>query len=284
MRRVLFFLSLSEERTLSDYLAAPVVIGCPLLAFGFYFTTLNYGLGVALAVTGLGRYALTRWRWSSAAGAVACFAIAMGIYQSTLLLLPVLFGFYLVVQVIAVPRLRVGLLLRRSGVFLAVVLAPWGLYELITTATLRVYHVPHSMEYLQGYVRWPTDSFQWWRTIGKTLALGKAYYTGNESYYLYELWIVAVLFWAGLAITVVQLLAAPQSIAVKVVGVLALAGSMCAPLLLHIANAGYMPPRTVLGVPFVLAGLVFAASFNRKGGSGSRWACWCWHASSSLPS
>ena len=31
---------------------------------------------------------------------------------------------------------------------------------------------------------------------------------------------------------------------------------------MHLLNAGYMPPRTVLGVPFVLAGLVFSASFN----------------------
>ena len=47
---VLFFLlSLSEQRTSSDYLAAPLAIGCPLLAFGFYFTALSYGLGVALA-------------------------------------------------------------------------------------------------------------------------------------------------------------------------------------------------------------------------------------------
>ena len=259
-----FFLSLSQERTLSDYLAAPVVIGCPLLAFGFYFTTLSYGLGVALAATGAGQYAVTRWRWSSAAWAIACFAIAIGIYQSTVLLMPVLFGFYVVVQIIAVPHLRVGLLLRRCGVFLAVMLAACGLYQLITTATLLAYHVPHSMEYVQGYVHWPTDSFQWWMTIDKTLAMGKAYYTGNESFYLYELRIVAVLFWAGLAITVLQLLAAPQSIPVKVVGMLALAGSMCAPLLMHLTNAGYMPPRTVLGVPFVLAGLVFAASFNHR--------------------
>jgi hypothetical protein len=90
---VLFFLlSLSGQRTPSDYLAAPLAIGCPLLAFGFYFTTLNYGLGVALAVAGAGLYALTRWRWSTAVWAIACFAFAIGIYQATALLIPVLFG------------------------------------------------------------------------------------------------------------------------------------------------------------------------------------------------
>jgi len=76
-----------------------------LLAFGFYFTTLSYGLGVAVAATGVGLYAATRWRWSSAAWAVACFAIAIGIYQSTLLLMPVLFGFYLVVQMVGAGKL-----------------------------------------------------------------------------------------------------------------------------------------------------------------------------------
>jgi len=257
-----FFLSLSGERTLSDYLAAPLAIACPLLAFGFYFTTLSYGLGVAVAATGAGLYAVTRWRWGSAAWAVACFAIAIGIYQSTLLLMPVLFGFYLVVQIISVPRLSVDLLLRRVGAFLAVVLAACALYELIRIATLHAYHVPRAMEYLQGYLNWPTDRSSWGTTIRKTLATGKAYYTGGEAYYLDELRIVAVLFWLTLAVTVAQLVAAPQSISVKIVGLLALGGSLCAPLLMHLLNDGYMPPRTVLGVPFVLAGLVFAASFN----------------------
>ena len=176
--------------------------------------------------------------------------------------MPVLFGFYLVVQIIAVPRLSVDLLLRRVGAFLAVVLAACVLYELIRIATLHAYHVPRAMEYLQGYLNWPTDRASWWTTIRKTLATGKAYYTGGEAYYLDELRIVAVLFWLTLAVTVAQLVAAPQSISVKTVGLLALGGSLCAPLLMHLLNDGYMPPRTVLGVPFVLAGLVFAASFN----------------------
>ena len=113
---VLFFLlSLSRQRTLSDYLAAPMAIGCPLLAFGFYFTTLSYGLGAALAAAGAGQYALTRWRWSSAAWAVACFAVAIGTYQSTLFVMPVLFGFYLIAQIIAFPHLSAGMLLLGVG-------------------------------------------------------------------------------------------------------------------------------------------------------------------------
>ncbi len=260
---VLFFLlSLSEQRTPSDYLAAPLVIGCPLLAFGFYFTTLNYGLGIAIALGGAGLYALTRWRWNSAAWAIACFAIAIGIYQSTILLMLVLFGIYLVVQVIAVPHVTVEWLLRRLGVFCAVMLVAYGLYELIKTATLHAYNVPYAKDYLEGYLKWTTDPSYWLRTIGRALKSAKSYYTGHENYYLYELRILAVLFWIVLIVTVVQLMAAPQSGAVKIIGLLALTASLCAPVLMHLLNAGYMPPRTVLGVPFVLAGLVFSASFN----------------------
>ena len=260
---VLFFLlSLSGQRTPSDYLAAPIVIGCPLLAFGFYFTTLNYGLGIALALSGAGLYALTRWRRSSAAWAIACFAIAIGIYQSTILLMLASFGIYLVVQVIAVPHVRARWLLHRLAVFCAVMLAAYGLYELIRTAALHAYNIPSAKDYLEGYLNWTSDPSYWWRTIGRALKSAKSYYTGHENFYLYDLRIVAVLFWIVLVVTIVQLVAAPQSVAVRIIGLLALTVSLFAPVLLHLLNAGYMPPRTVLGVPFVFAGLVFAASFN----------------------
>jgi len=257
-----FLLSLSGQRTPSDYLAAPMAIGCPLLAFSFYFTTLNYGLGVALAVVGAGFFALTRWRWSSAVWAIACFAFAIGIYQATLLLMPVFFGFYLVVLIITDSRLSFRWLLLRIGAFCAVMLLAYGLYELIGAVALRAYNLRYAKEYLEGYLNWTTDPSYWSTTIGRTVAIGKAYYMGGADYYLYPLRILAALFYIALAVTVVQLLTASQSVAVKIVGLLALAGSLCAPLSMHLLNAGYMPPRTVLGVPFVLAGLVFSASFK----------------------
>jgi len=260
---VLFFLlSLSEQRTVADYLAAPIVLACPLLAFSFYFTTLSYGLGVALAAVGAGHYALTRWRWSYAAWASACFAIAIGIYQSTLLLTPVLFGFYLVAQIVSVPKLSGGLLLRRLGAFCAVTLAACGLYELINVATLHAYDAPYAHAYLQSYLGWTGEPSYWEATIRRTFKAAKAYYTGSSDYYLYELRIVAVLFWMSLVLTIVRLVVAHQSTGVKAIGVLALAGGLSAPLVLHLANGGYMPPRTVVGAPFVLAGLVFCTTIR----------------------
>ena len=262
---VLFLLlSLSGQRTLSDYLAAPLAIGCPMLAFGFYFTTLGYGLGVAVAAAGAGQYALTRWRWSAAAWAIPCFAVAIGIYQSTLLLMPVLFGFYLIAQIIATPHLTAGVLLRRLGLFCAVLLAACAAYEAMKTITLHVYRVPYAKEYLQGYLNWTAQLPYWKATIAKTVSAGKAYYTGDEAYYLYELRVLAVLFWLALAVTAARVVAAPQPTAVKIIGFIALVGSLGAPLLMHLVNAGFMPPRTVLGVPFVLAGLVFCASLDNS--------------------
>jgi hypothetical protein len=260
---VLFFLlSLSEQRTSSDYLAAPLVLVCPLLAYSFYFTTLNYGLGVALALVGAGHYAMTRWRWSSAALAASCFAIAIGIYQVTLLLIPAMFGFYIVAQVVSVPRLDTALLLRRFCVFCAVTLAACGMYEAMKVAMLHAYDVAYAQEYMQGYLTWTADPTYWSTAIRKTIVAGRAYYTGGDGYYLYKLRIVAVLFWIVLVLMVVRLLVAPQSTAVKVIGVLALVGSLCAPLLMHLANGGHMPPRTALGVPFVLGGLVFCVTLH----------------------
>ena len=177
-----FFLSLVRANARSPIiLRRQLAIGCPLLAFGFYFTTLSYGLGVALAATGAGHYAVTRWRWSSAAWAIACFAIAIGIYQSTVLLMPVLFGFYLVVQIIAVPHLRVGLLLRRCGVFLAVMLAACGLYR--TDHDRDFARVPRaSCDGVPARLSQLADgsASNGGRRSTRPSRCGKAYYTGNE--------------------------------------------------------------------------------------------------------
>ena len=260
---VLFFVrSLSDQSTVADYLAAPLVIACPILAFGFYFTTLNYGLGVAIAAIGAGHYALTRWRWSGAALASGLFAFAIGIYQAALLLIPVLFGFYLVAQAISVPHLDGKLLFRRFCVFCAVALAACGIYESMKLVTLHAYDVPYAQEYMGGYVNWRADPAYWSATLRKTLDAARAYYTGSEDYYLYKLRIVAVLFWTVLVLTVLRLLVTQQSASVKIIGVLALAGSLCAPLVMHLVNGGQMPPRAMLGVPFVLGGLVFCTTVH----------------------
>ena len=88
---VMFFLVSLSGSAPVDYLAAPMAIGCPL-AFGFYFTTLSYGLGAALAAAGAGQYALTRWRWSSAPWAIACLRSPLASSVDALVM-PVLFGF-----------------------------------------------------------------------------------------------------------------------------------------------------------------------------------------------
>ena len=257
-----FMLSLSGQRTLSHYLAAPLAVACPLLAFGFYFTTLNYGLGVALGAVGAGHYSLTRWRRSFATVAIVCFAFAIGIYQATLLVIPVLFGFYLVARIIAIPHVDARLLLRYIGVFVVVTLAACGLYELMKLATVRAYGVTYADEYLQGYLKWRTDASYWEATIRNTIFTGRAYYTGNADYYVYKLGVLGALFWIALSLTVVRLVAAPQSAFVKTLGLLALVVALSAPLLLHLLNGGHMPPRTAVGVPFVLAGMVFCATFQ----------------------
>lgn len=259
-----YLLSLSDHRGVRDILAAPLAIACPLLAFAFYFNTLGYGLGIAFALVGGGFYALTRWSMISAIAAAFFFAVAIGIYQSALLLIPVLLGFYIVAKVISVPDVSLKTLLRHLLIFFLVLLVSYCLYEAIKFATLNIYRLPYDQEYLQGYLHFRMDKDYLLQVVPATMAAAMNYYTGSEKYYFYSMGALAGIFYLALLVTALQILIARQVWAVKLIALLALAGALSAPLMMHLLNAGDMPPRTMLGVPFVLSGLVFAAVSNNS--------------------
>lgn len=259
-----YLISLSDHRGLRDILAAPLLVACPLLAFAFYFNTLGYGLGIAFALVGGGFYTLTRWSVVSALAAIVFFAVAIGIYQSVLLLIPVLLGFYIVVRVISVPDVLLKTLLRHLLIFFLVLLAAYCLYEAIKSLTLHIYRLPYDQGYLQGYLHFRLDKDYLFQVVPVTMSAAMDYYTGSAKYYFYSMDALAGLFYLALLVTVLQILIVRQAWSVKLIALLALAGALSSPLMMHLLNSGDMPPRTMLGVPFVLSGLVFAALSNNS--------------------
>lgn len=261
---VFFVHTLSRSRGVADYLAAPIAIACPVIYFAFYFTTLGYGVGIAFAVTGFGMYMLTRWTWFGALVAAACFCFGISIYQAVLPLLAVIFCLYLVSSVIGGEKVTIGLFIKRTAIFLAVLVVAYVLYEIIKRLALRYLHVAFDTGYISGFVSYKPTREYFVSALMKTLSVSVDYYTGGQQYYLYELIALKVLFFLTLGVSTFRILSADNPWLVRVLAMLALGAAIVAPMMMHMMNGGYMPPRTVLGVPQVLAGLVFFTMCSRS--------------------
>lgn len=256
--------TLSSSRGAADYLAAPIAITCPIVYFAFYFTTLGYGVGIAFAVTGFGMYMLTRWTWFGALVAAACFCFGISIYQAVLPLLAAVFGLYLVSSVIGGEKVTVLAFIKRVAVFLAVMVLAYVMYEIIKRLSLRYLQVAFDTGYISGFVAYQPTLKYFVETLIKTYPIALAYYTGGQQYYLYNLIALKALFCLTLVVSVFRILSADNPWLVRILALFALGAAILAPMMMHIMNNGYMPPRTVLGVPQVLAGLVFFTMCSRS--------------------
>ena len=261
----LFFVqTLSPSRGVADYIAAPIAIACPVIYFAFYFTTLGYGIGVALAVTGFGMYMLTRWTWSGAIIAAICFCFGVGVYQAVLPLIVSIFCLYLVSVIIEGQPLTLGNFFKRNMIFLAVMLLSYFLYELVNRASLAYLDISFDSGYISGFLNYQFTVEYFLTALTNTFPIALHYYTGGSQYYLYDLISLKILFYLVLTVSIVRILFAGQSWAVRILAILALIAALVAPMLMHLLNNGYMPPRTVLGVPQVLAGMVFFSMTSRS--------------------
>ena len=261
----LFFVqTLSPIRGIADYLAAPIAIACPVIYFAFYFTTLGYGVGIAFAVTGYGMYMLTRWKWSGAIIAAFCFCFGMGIYQAVLPLIAVIFCLYLVASVIEEDHLTAPVFIKRNIIFVLVMGLAYALYEAIKYISLRYMEIAFDSGYMSGFVSYKPTWEYFSATLEKTFPIAVNYYTGGKSYYLYDLVVLKILFPLTFCASIVAIVRSNNSWLVRVLAVLALLFAIAAPMLMHILNSGYMPPRTVFGVPQVLAGMVYFTMLNRS--------------------
>jgi hypothetical protein len=259
-----FVHTLSPMRGIRDYIAAPIAIACPIIYFAFYFTTLGYGVGIAFAVTGLGVYWLSQAKWYTALAASLCFCFGMAIYQAVLPLVAVVFGLYVVSFILEKEKFPLMQVLKHGAVFIGSLALAYALYAVLNKAFLNYMEIAYDASYMSGFLTYQTTWDYFINTVEKTWPIALNYYTGGKDYYLYDLLSLKVLFYFTLTVTLLRIIGARSSIWVRLVAILLLAAVMVAPMLMHLLNNGYMPPRTVMGVPQVLAGLVFFAMGSRS--------------------
>lgn len=256
--------ALSPVRGAADYIAAPIAIACPVIYFAFYFTTLGYGVGVAFAVTGLGIYCLSRGKWLTTMVAALCFCFGIAVYQAVLPMIAALFGLYVVSYVIERPDFTFAHVLKHMALFVVSLLLAYALYTAISKLLLHYMEITFDSGYMSNFMSYQLTTDYFWQAMKKTWPIAVNYYMGGKDYYLYNLLSLRLLFAFALAVTLFRIACAPASGWVRAVAVLLLPAILIAPMVMHLLNSGYMPPRTVLGVPQVLAGLVFFAMGSRS--------------------
>lgn len=261
---IFFVHTLSASRGAADYLAAPIAIACPVIYFAFYFTTLGYGVGIAFAVTCYGMYMLTRWTWLGVIMAAVCFCFGIGIYQAVLPLIAVIFCLYLVSSAIHEEKLSLFIFIKRSAIFLSVMVLAYVLYEIIKRGSLKYLGLSFDSGYMSGFVTYQPGWEYFTKALDKTWLAAINFYTGGKDYYLYDLLCLKILFFLTLGASVFRILCARNSWIIRILAIFALAFAIVAPMVMHLMNTGYMPPRTVIGVSQVLAGLVFFTMCSRS--------------------
>lgn len=261
-----FVLALSEKRGLADYLAAPIAIACPVIYFALYFTTLGYSVGVAFAVSSLGIYLWKKPTALSTVAATACFTFGIGIYQAVLPLIAALFCLQTVAAIIDANKTDTnspanspscGFVLRRILFFLLMLGVAAVISQMIGMIMLHITRVPYNAEYLSTFLNYETTFSYFYSTLLKTIAVGWDYYSGHKNYYLFDLPLLKILFLLTLLVSLYRIMTASCHISLRLLGALLLIAAIAAPISMLMLNAGSMPPRTLLGVAYVLAGLVF---------------------------
>lgn len=255
--------ALSNERGVADYLAAPIAVACPVIYFSLYFNTLGYGIGIGYGLVGLGLLGLSRWSWRGGLVAVLSWMFALGIYQALAPLIATLFGFYVLAQVVAKENTwGFGAWVKKSLVFSFVLVLAFSLYWAVSKLFMHYLKSPFS-DYLSGFVQIKSGWAYWSVAIEKTFQVALEYLAGSQKIYLYDLWSLKLLFYVSLLLcALLVVFAVHRRYAVRILGLLALLAALVASVSLCLMGGGFMPPRTMLAVPWVLAGLVFVVARN----------------------
>lgn len=261
---VFFVHTLSPTRGIADYLAAPITIACPIIYFAFYFTTLGYGLGVAFAATSYGVYLLSRGTWKVAAAAIPFFCFGIAVYQAVLPLIVVMFSLFVVALIMRDPAITMRTVIRHCLQFTVALIFGYVLCVAISKAMLAYINIPFDTGYISNFMNYQLSWEYFSQALDKTWPIAVNYFTGGKDYYLYDLVSLKGLFYFSLIIALVRILTAGSAWYLRVFAVLLLFAALVAPMVMHLMNNGYMPPRTVLGVPQVLAALVFFAASSKS--------------------
>ena len=256
---------LSDHSAGGDFPAAALFIACPTLYFVLSFETLGYGVGIGWFFCALSLYWYFEHSGFKRYWAIPLMAFAFAIYQAFMLASVVLFQCYLLALILGTRRVASGqavtfMTLLRSVLHYAVLLGLAVLsYWAINKGYFRYYEFEKN-DYLVGFVdiQWTKEYFEnAWQGLCDAMA---GYYLGGADFYVTEIVELPWLFWSAISLVALLVLFSPVSWLVRVLGLLLLAVTVYTPFLMNLMNGGFMPARTLLGVPAALAGLSLLAA------------------------
>lgn len=250
-----FVLSLSDKRSIADYLAGAIAIACPVIYFAMYFTTLGYGAGIAFAVSSLGIYLLKQGSLKADVMAALCFTFGIGIYQAVLPLVATIFCLVMVASLIEVSGISFQHIFKQFVRFVITVLVATGVSQFIGIIMIKATKVPIDSQYLSQFIQFQANSDYLATALQATWTAGVGYYTGGKDYYLFDLVSLKLLFIFSLIVTAARIIHIRNTWLMRLLAILFLIAAIIAPMTMHVLNAGIMPPRTVLGISQVLAAL-----------------------------
>ncbi|WP_339675746.1 glucosyltransferase domain-containing protein [uncultured Gimesia sp.] len=247
---------LSSERTVRDYIAAPLFMACPTLYYIYSFNTLNYGVGIGFLTGALSVYIFIFWRgkinWLIS---VLLIAFTIGVYQAFLPWLITLCCFSILRECIE-DRIDVKQKFHSLLSFLFFVGSGFIVYYLFLYV-FRFYLNIEPDEYIDSFVRFQFSYEYISQTASNIISSMKNTYLGRDDIYDQNIYSLFFVFTLAVSVVLFQILHKSSSFASKLTGLMLLFLIVSAPFSLNLLNEGVMPTRALLAVPLVLSGLVF---------------------------
>ncbi|MAX36743.1 MAG: hypothetical protein CME33_09285 [Gimesia sp.] len=246
----------STERTVKDYIAAPLFMACPTLYYVYSFNSLNFGIGIGFLAGALAVYIFSYGqgiiRWIIP---VLLIAFSIGVYQAFLPWLFVLCCFSVVREHFENEATAKQVLLSFFS-FLVLLFAGTVAYYIIAFVFRFCLDMLHD-EYIDSFVRFQFSYEYISQTASNIISSMKNTYLGRDDIYDQNIYSLFFVFTLAVSVVLFQILHKSSSFASKLTGLMLLFLIVSAPFSLNLLNEGVMPTRALLAVPLVLSGLVF---------------------------
>lgn len=248
--------TLSRTRTRGDYFSAPLFIACPTLYYIYHFNTISYGIGIASFCAAAAVYIHVRWQGKLRLAGIPLLAFAIGIYQSVVPWVAVLFCFYALGLILQEEKCNTRKILTSTVQFILFLAGSVILFFLVG----KIFYVLYGIEssgYIGGYfkLQW---SWAYWELMLRRIDIAmKQFYSGDAKIYAFSITVLPLLVASCLGIILFLILRRARGLSLKVIGIALLLCIMVVPFSFHLINSGIMPTRSMLAIPLVFSGLVF---------------------------
>lgn len=249
----------SNDRCIAEYVAAPIALTFPSLYFLFSFNTLNFGVGIGFLTCALGVWFFLRKTVTSFLCAAVLIAFSIGIYQALISYLLVLYIFHLFANIFLLEKNFSKSEVVDFSKFTLLILSSLIIYQLTAKFFMFYYNVGQS-PYLGYFTSFSIENF-WhdvWISTSNTLSNMFSYYMGTSHIFIDKIYSLAILTTLCTALIVTKIVSINKvDIKSKIVCLFLFMLALLSPFLLGYINLGNLMPRTMLGIPLALSGIVF---------------------------